>query len=212
MAHGTSAPRRFRIAYRGIFPDAFVNGLSVEKRESSWRDSLAVHEPPSALIIYAIYLRPETQRKGLGTLLVLQFVHELDTLGFGSMAVWVLALNPSSGEWPMIYLKNFLAGVGALIACYYLLSRSASDCLCVCPLICRKVPAMFRAPRGFRCGSFCSSRCLFLPQPAFGPLENCQRQAGGSANACYNVLCETRREQLNHKAATDIDTLSGDET
>ncbi len=45
--------------------------------------------------IYAIYLRQEAQRKGLGTLLVRQFVQELDARGFGSMAVWVLALNPS---------------------------------------------------------------------------------------------------------------------
>ena len=45
--------------------------------------------------IYAIYLRQEVQRQGLGSLLVRQFVHELDARGFGSMAVWVLALNPS---------------------------------------------------------------------------------------------------------------------
>ena len=97
---------------------------SVEKRESSWLDLLAAHEAPSAITIvgceaggnvvgfasggkertgqlgcdgelYAIYLRPETQRKGLGALIVQQFVHELVTRGFGSMAVWVLELNPS---------------------------------------------------------------------------------------------------------------------
>jgi GNAT superfamily N-acetyltransferase len=47
--------------------------------------------------IYAIYLRQEAQRRGLGGLLVRRFVHELDARGFGSMAVWVLALNPSRG-------------------------------------------------------------------------------------------------------------------
>jgi GNAT superfamily N-acetyltransferase len=45
--------------------------------------------------LYAIYLRQEAQRKGLGALLVRQFAHELAMRGFGSMAVWVLALNPS---------------------------------------------------------------------------------------------------------------------
>ena len=45
--------------------------------------------------IYAIYLLPEAQRKGLGGLLVRQFVRDLEKLGFGSMAVWVLDLNPS---------------------------------------------------------------------------------------------------------------------
>jgi GNAT superfamily N-acetyltransferase len=114
----------YNSAYRGIFPDSLLNGLSVEKRESSWRDLLAAHEPPSAITIvgceaggtvvgfasggkertghlgcdgelYAIYLRPEAQRKGLGALIVRQFVHELVARGFGSMAVWVLELNPS---------------------------------------------------------------------------------------------------------------------
>ena len=114
----------WKSTYRGIFPDALLNGLSVEKRESFWRESLAAHEPPSAITmagcdaggnvvafvsggkertgqlgcdgeIYAIYLRQEVQRQGLGSLLVRQFVHELDARGFGSMAVWVLALNPS---------------------------------------------------------------------------------------------------------------------
>jgi GNAT superfamily N-acetyltransferase len=111
-------------AYRGIFPETLLNGLSVEKRESSWRDLLAAHEPPSAITIvgceaggsvmgvasggqertgqlgcdgelYAVYLRPEAQRKGLGALIVRQFVNELVARGYGSMAVWVLALNPS---------------------------------------------------------------------------------------------------------------------
>lgn len=114
----------WKSTYRGIFPEALLEGLSVEKRESFWRDSLAAQEPPSVTTlvgcdargsvvafvsggkertgqlgcdgeIYAIYLRQEAQRKGLGTLLVRQFVQELDARGFGSMAVWVLALNPS---------------------------------------------------------------------------------------------------------------------
>jgi GNAT superfamily N-acetyltransferase len=45
--------------------------------------------------LYAIYLRQQAQRKGLGTLLVREFAHELDAPGFGSIAVWVLELNPS---------------------------------------------------------------------------------------------------------------------
>ncbi len=114
----------WKSTYRGIFPDPLLNGLSAEKRESFWRDSLAAREPPSAITIvacdaggsvvgfisggkettgqlgcdgelYAIYLRQEAQRKGLGASLVRQLVHELDARGFGSMAVWVLALNPS---------------------------------------------------------------------------------------------------------------------
>jgi GNAT superfamily N-acetyltransferase len=113
----------WRSTYRGIFPDALLNGLSVEKRESSWRERLASLDPAPAITmvgcdtgnvvgfvsggkertgqlgcdgeLYAIYLRQESQRKGLGALLVRQFVRELGARGFGSMAVWVLALNPS---------------------------------------------------------------------------------------------------------------------
>ncbi len=114
----------YKSAYRGIFPEAFLNELSVEQRESSWRDLLAASEPSSKITIvgcgadgrvmgfasggtertgqlscdgelYAIYLRPDAQRKGLGALLVRQFAHELVARGFGSMAVWVLALNPA---------------------------------------------------------------------------------------------------------------------
>ncbi len=120
----------WKSTYRGIFPETFLNQLSVEKRECYWRDSLAANEPPSVITLagcdaggkvvafvsggkertgqlgcggelYAIYLRQEAQRKGLGTLLVRRFVQELDMRGFGSLAVWVLDLNPSKRfyEW-----------------------------------------------------------------------------------------------------------------
>ena len=110
-------------AYRGIFPEAVLNGLSVEKREASWRDLLAADDPSAITLVgcdaagtvvgfasggkertgqlgcdgelYSIYLVHESQRKGLGALLVRQLVHGLVTRGFGSMAVWVLELNPS---------------------------------------------------------------------------------------------------------------------
>src|SRR5258708_6287321 len=85
----------YKSAYRGIFPEAFLNGLSVEQRESGWRDLLAAQEPPLTMVgcdaggsvvgfasggkertgqlgcdgeLYAIYLRPDAQRKGLGAL------------------------------------------------------------------------------------------------------------------------------------------------
>ena len=110
----------WKSTYRGIFPDALLEGLSVEKRESGWRDILAgsaitlVGYDASGTIagfasggkertgqlgcdgeLYAIYLRQEAQRKGLGSLLVRRLAHELDARGFSSMAVWVLDLNPS---------------------------------------------------------------------------------------------------------------------
>jgi GNAT superfamily N-acetyltransferase len=112
----------WRTTYKGIFSDTLLDSLSVNKREQSWRETLALPEPNSVTLVacnvdgrivgfisggaertgrlgyegelYAIYLLQLAQRQGLGTLLVLHFVRELRARGFGSMAVWVLAANP----------------------------------------------------------------------------------------------------------------------
>jgi GNAT superfamily N-acetyltransferase len=112
----------WRTTYKGIFSDTLLDSLSVDKREQSWRERLALPEPNSVALVacnvggsivgfvsggaertgrlgyegelYAIYLLQVAQRQGLGTLLVLHFVRELRVRGFGSMAVWVLAANP----------------------------------------------------------------------------------------------------------------------
>ena len=112
----------WRTTYKGIFSDTLLDSLSVDKREQSWRETLALPEPNSVTLVacnvdggivgfisggaertgrlgyegelYAIYLLQLAQRQGLGTLLVQHFVCELRARGFGSMAVWVLAANP----------------------------------------------------------------------------------------------------------------------
>ena len=112
----------WRTTYKGIFPDTLLDSLSVDKREQSWRETLALPEPNSVTLVacnvdgsivgfisggaertgrlgyegelYAIYLLQLVQRQGLGTVLVRHFVRELRARGFGSMAVWVLAANP----------------------------------------------------------------------------------------------------------------------
>ena len=110
----------WKSTYRGIFPPDVLDGLSVENRESTWQGLLA--KPAITIVgcdntgtiagfasggkertgqsgcdgeLYAIYLRQEAQRKGLGSLLVREIVGELGARGFSSMAVWVLDLNPS---------------------------------------------------------------------------------------------------------------------
>jgi GNAT superfamily N-acetyltransferase len=140
----------WKTTYRGIFPEALLNGLSVETRESSWRDSLAECEPSSVTTLvgcdatrgnvvvfisggkertgqlscdgelYAIYLLEEAQRKGLGSLLVRQFAQQLMTRGFGSMAVWVLALNPS---------RSFYEGLGGKLIEQRLIEREGQTFL-----------------------------------------------------------------------------------
>jgi GNAT superfamily N-acetyltransferase len=115
----------YKTAYQGIFPESLLNALSVENRESNWRALLEAQDPAASITmvatdaagnvnafisggkertgqlgcngeLYAIYLRPDAQRKGLGALLVRKFAQELKTRGFDSMAVWVLALNPAT--------------------------------------------------------------------------------------------------------------------
>ena len=129
LARGDDAPAiaevhvaSCRTTYKGIFPDTLLDSLSVDKREQSWRETLALPEPNSVTLVacnvdgsivgfvasgaestgllvyeselYAIYLLQRAKRQGLGTLLVQHFVRELRARGFVSMAVWVLAANP----------------------------------------------------------------------------------------------------------------------
>ncbi len=114
----------WRTTYQSILPRAYLDALSVPAREEFWAKTLNAPEPGMIALVaqdtvsrrvvgllcggreragklgcdaelYAIYVLREFQRKGLGVLLVNRLGHELSTRGFGSMAVWVLAANPS---------------------------------------------------------------------------------------------------------------------
>jgi GNAT superfamily N-acetyltransferase len=112
-----------RTTYKGIFSESLLARLSLEDRALLWNQTLAKPEPQLVTLVgcdgsgsvvgfvcggaertgrlgcdgelHAIYLLQAAQRQGLGTLLVRRFVRELQSLGFASMAVWVLARNPS---------------------------------------------------------------------------------------------------------------------
>lgn len=99
-----------------------LEALSVEKRESSWKEmlletrtdliTLVACGPTGEVIgfasggaertgslpcdgeLHAIYLLHAIRGQGLGTLLVRRLARELQSRGFSSMAVWVLGLNP----------------------------------------------------------------------------------------------------------------------
>jgi GNAT superfamily N-acetyltransferase len=124
----------WRTTYRGIFPQGLLDGLSIEDRARSWNDALS--NPPARFVtlvacddtgqvvgfasggdertrllgcdgeLQAIYLLDSAQRQGWGTLLVRRFARELRSSGFTSMAVWVLARNPS---------RKFYEALGARI-------------------------------------------------------------------------------------------------
>jgi GNAT superfamily N-acetyltransferase len=136
----------WRTTYKGIFSDTLLDSLSVDKREQSWRETLASPEPNSVTLVacnvdgsivgfvsggvertgrlgyegelYAIYLLQLAQRQGLGTLLVRHFVRELRARGFGSIAVWVLAANP---------FRKFYEALGGKVVAEQQIERGAQS-------------------------------------------------------------------------------------
>jgi L-amino acid N-acyltransferase YncA len=115
----------WRSTYRGLVPDAFLDGLQSEPREHFWRATLSDADAPARVFVaqaadgaivgfaaggparddrppydgelYAIYLLDTQQRRGLGRRLTLAVVRQLLATGHRAMLVWVLADNPSRG-------------------------------------------------------------------------------------------------------------------
>ena len=111
----------WRTTYRGIVPDDFLAGLSVEQRERHWARVLCgagggefvyVAEEDGQIVgfasggpersgdpihkgeLYAIYVLNTHQRRGLGRSLTRAVAERLARGGMRSMLVWVLAANP----------------------------------------------------------------------------------------------------------------------
>ncbi len=112
----------WKTAYKGLYPDAYLQSLSIEqkaKKTKEWLESLDhttavfVAEAPSNNIIgfstggksreplmsyqgelWGIYILQEFQRKGIGTLLVREVVKYLINLDMESMFVVVLKDSP----------------------------------------------------------------------------------------------------------------------
>jgi len=109
----------WRAAYAGIVPDDFLAGLSVEKRESYWREQIPLGHQKivvakldtdvigwiaygasrdddagyGAAEIWAIYVSPEFWSDGVGRNLWLHSQSHLVTEGYRSVSLWVLAAN-----------------------------------------------------------------------------------------------------------------------
>lgn len=121
-AHGIAHVQvaTWRTAYRGILPDDVLAGLSVERREQSWREraehlgegrSLWVAEDDDRIVgfacggpeqsgdpdfageLYAIYVLEEYQGRGIGRRLTRSVGEALLAAGIHTMLVWVLAAN-----------------------------------------------------------------------------------------------------------------------
>lgn len=112
----------WRATYRGIVPDDYLNGMSYEKQVERGRQRLEEGGPERSTWVaevdggvvgmasggpertgrtdypgelYAIYVLPAYQGRGLGRRLAAAVVKRLKGAGFGSMLVWVLAQNPA---------------------------------------------------------------------------------------------------------------------
>lgn len=110
----------WRSAYRGIVPDSFLDGITLEDRCMRWiravsgpeavatetvvaldgTDIVGVcsfgpsREPPlPAAEIYALHVQPERRRQGIGTLLLDAALRRLLERGFRSAVLWVLTEN-----------------------------------------------------------------------------------------------------------------------
>lgn len=114
--------RTWRRAYRGLLPDAYLDGLSVERRNDVWSCILAetdlprtgtfvleegldvigfVHVSPTrdddlpaaAGEVTGIYITPSAWRRGGGRQLMDAAVASLKAAGFATAALWVLETN-----------------------------------------------------------------------------------------------------------------------
>jgi len=111
----------WRHAYRGLLHDEVLQGLSLVDRTRSWSENLS--QPPALYVrfvaevdqeivafasggpnrsdgvytgeLYALYVLPTCQRRGLGRQLTGLTAQALRERGFTSMSVWVLRDNPA---------------------------------------------------------------------------------------------------------------------
>jgi ribosomal protein S18 acetylase RimI-like enzyme len=115
----------WRTTYLGIVPQSYMDQLSYDVRESRWRNILShsketecnfvAADPVHGIVgfagggperdasseydseLYAVYLLPEFQRRGVGKRLMKAVVDDLMRHGWRSMRVWVLSANPACG-------------------------------------------------------------------------------------------------------------------
>lgn len=110
----------WQAAYRDIFPDSFLDSLSVSNREAYWKNaltegqsSLLVFEEAGTVIgfscfgpsrdddlnpktvgeIYSIYFDPRHWAKGYGSVLAADTLKELSAAGNSEITLWVLNDN-----------------------------------------------------------------------------------------------------------------------
>jgi ribosomal protein S18 acetylase RimI-like enzyme len=122
----------WRSTYRGIMPDAYLDGMKLEDSIAHWSKILAagsdricvfVAESEGEIVgfasgmllseaklemdaeLSAIYLKPAFQRSGLGRRMVQEVAKACSSHGAGSLLAWVIAANQAA--------RGFFEGLGA---------------------------------------------------------------------------------------------------
>lgn len=127
----------WQTTYKGILPDAVLDGLSVERRAAFWGEALGQAERPGVILVaddaaagvvgfvsagtpqaplagydaelHALYLLEEHQRGGVGRALVRAAAAALWRQGYRALFLWVLAENES---------RRFYAALGGREVAY----------------------------------------------------------------------------------------------
>jgi GNAT superfamily N-acetyltransferase len=112
--------RAWQLAYRGVMPDEYLDGLQADERIAMWRGRIARtdlppllvavtgdevvgfavfgdEQPPSGSVscgqLYAINLHPDHWGKGIGRVLLRRATDALVAEGFGEAVLWVVPQN-----------------------------------------------------------------------------------------------------------------------
>jgi GNAT superfamily N-acetyltransferase len=125
----------WRTSYRGLVPDALLDGLADDRWENGWRRGFESMDPtrvvhvaeidgrivgfagggrarpsaPPGYIgeVYAIYVRPGHQRQGIGRVLLKAAADGLVERGLVPIVIWTLFNNPQS--------RGFYESVGGAV-------------------------------------------------------------------------------------------------
>jgi ribosomal protein S18 acetylase RimI-like enzyme len=117
----------WQVAYRGLMADEVLDGLSVAKREHSWREALSADKESAVYVagedgavvgfcavaapsrdddaaagtaeIAAIYVHPDAWRTGVGRALMDVALRDLRAGGWRRVTLWVLAENHQARDF-----------------------------------------------------------------------------------------------------------------
>jgi len=116
----------WQVAYRGLLPDDFLDGLTVAARAERWLQiltdslrqvwvaceadrivgfaSLGISRDDDALPhqtgeIYGLYVHPDEWRRGIGSELMVQALHALELKGYAEATLWVLRGNKRARDF-----------------------------------------------------------------------------------------------------------------